>query len=232
MMEQPYTGEPPMTTYIQERSFVASLSLTDAHDAQLRFYEVNEEIVVVKNIRNIAIDGSLYGITDARVAWGQYLTAQKTKNKELLLYFLCRKSAEGLETYEIKAKDEQFSANKSSLGNVVTQGVSISTPTRQVPDIALYVCPDASLKPNPGWSVSINDATLSKQHIKTGNVGPVQIRAPNGNLLGLYDEAHFNQKGWSLISCANTREQRLVATTVPIKIMLNIKEINIADPLA
>ncbi|WP_109514846.1 hypothetical protein [Pseudomonas ovata] len=216
-----------MSTYLKERSFIASLRSMPPYDAQLDFSQLVEEKTVVAAGK--AISSTTY---HTRSEEYDYLTATTMPQEEMRFWFLYRQWDNGTESYEIKARHAMFFDKKLSLGSLATTSIRVAIDPFNLRNIDLYVRPDKSSSNYPGWRVHLNNSAITSQALSIGDVGPVQIIAPNGNPLGVYNRKNIGNAWWAFISCAKKDQAWLAYNTVPINIMMNIKEINIADPLA
>ncbi|WP_295476509.1 hypothetical protein [uncultured Pseudomonas sp.] len=214
-----------MSRYIKERSFVASLRAMAPYEAQLDFSRQVEE-------RGTVVQGNTAPPVFIRSDEYAYLSATTQPRETLKFWFLWRSWDNASESYEIKARHAMFVDNRQSLGNLTTTSQRVAVDPFNFRDVMLYIRPEKALKSNPGWHVLLNDKLLDETSLRTGEVGPVQIIAPNGNPLGVYDRRNFGQQWWAYISCARSGEPLLSANTVPIRMMMTVEQIAIDDPLA
>lgn len=214
-----------MPTYIKDRSFVASLRAMAPYEAQLDFSRLIEE-------RGPVVPGDLTPPAIVRSDEYAYLTATTQPREPLNFWFLLRRWDDGSESYEIKARHPMFVDNRQWLGNLITTTQRVAIDPFNFRDVMLYVRPDKTLKSNPGWKVALEGTPLSSEALKIGEVGPVQIFAPNRNPLGVYERRSFGQQWWAYISCARSGEPLLSANTVPIRIMMSVEQYAMDDPLA
>ena len=218
-----------MATYIKERSFVASLrSVQPGYLAALDFSRLEQETSTVPAGGNISQTFTYVGSDEYT-----YLTATSKPREELNFWFLYRRWDNGSESYEIKACHDMFYENPSRLGSLIVEEKRlVAGPFGDVRFVKLHVRPDKSLASTPGWKVMIGGRPLATGDIDRKDVGPVQIIAPNGNPLGVYDRQNFGNDWWAYISCANQNEPLLPMTTQPVQIMMKVSQFNMNDPLA
>ncbi|GFM67895.1 hypothetical protein Q1J52_23335 [Pseudomonas lijiangensis] len=218
-----------MATYIKERSFVASLkSIQSGYLADFDFSRLIKETYTIPAGVSISQTETYIGSDEY-----DYLTATTKPREELNFWFLCRRWDNGSESYEIKVRHDMFFENPSRMGSLITEDKRVLFgPLGDVRFVTLHVRPGKSLASNPGWKVLIAGRPLSASDIQKAEVGPVQILAPNGNPLGVYDKQSFGDQWWAYISCARENEQLLPMATRPVQIMMKISQYQMNDPLS
>ena len=216
-----------MSSYIKERSFIATLrSVHPSYYASLDFSRQIEETEVVPAKHSISET-----LTTIRTEEYAYLTATTQPREVPHFYFLYRRWNNGSESYELKASHACFSGNKSRLGNVRVEALRVATDPFNIRNVDLYLRPSTSLSDNPGWKIELNGLPVTSADLKLGDVGPAKVIAPTGNPLGVYSRKNFGNHWWAYISCAKAYEPWLSAQTVPVPIMMHIHQIGMEDPL-